>query len=189
MKEILKSLLKEDAIEYLIQQYPTPRALLNATENELMIIPKISKTKARELKAVIDLSRELLKPQEKVTFIKSPQDVFNHLQVMSLYETEVFAVVYLDVKNRVLDTVKVSEGSLSASIVHPREVYNPGVKLRSNGLICVHNHPSGDPEPSTEDIETTTRLRDAGNIIGIKLVDHIIIGCNRFVSIKERGLI
>jgi DNA repair protein RadC len=82
----------------------------------------------------------------------------------------------------------VSIGSLNSSIVHPREVFAIAVKRAASGIVLVHNHPSGDPEPSREDIETTTRLVNAGSILGIKVLDHVIIGNGRYISFKEQGL-
>lgn len=97
-------------------------------------------------------------------------------------------VVLLDNKNRIMKELTISSGSLTSSIVHPREVFNPAIKESAASVIFVHNHPSGDPEPSTEDIQITHRLIEAGNIVGIKVLDHIIIGNEKFISFKDKGI-
>ncbi len=96
----------------------------------------------------------------------------------------------LDTKNQIISIENISIGNLNASIVHPpREVFNIAIRKSANAVILVHNHPSGDPTPSTEDINITHRLIDAGNIIGIKVLDHIIIGDNKYISFKQRNII
>lgn len=102
---------------------------------------------------------------------------------------ELFVCVHLNTKNMVLRKETISIGSLNSSIVHPREVFSNAVKHSASGVVLCHNHPSGDSQPSCEDIETTKRLVDAGNVLGIKVLDHIIIGNGEYVSFKERGLI
>ncbi len=95
--------------------------------------------------------------------------------------------MYLNTKNQVLHKKTVFIGSLNASIVHPREVYKEALRRSAASIICIHNHPSGDPSPSREDIEVTKRLNECGKILGIDLLDHLIIGENKFVSLKEKG--
>ena len=102
---------------------------------------------------------------------------------------EEFRVMMLDSKNRMLDIETVSMGTLTASLVHPREVFRAAIARNSASLIVAHNHPSGDPEPSREDVRITERLRDAAEIIGLRFLDHIIFGDNRWVSFQERGLL
>jgi DNA repair protein RadC len=101
---------------------------------------------------------------------------------------EFFKALLLDSKNQVLRIATVSVGSLNESIVHPRELYREAIRHSAAAVIVVHNHPSGDPTPSAEDIEVTVRLRDAGRVVGIDLLDHLVIGDGRWVSLKERGL-
>jgi DNA repair protein RadC len=102
-------------------------------------------------------------------------------------ERETFFVLLLDGRNRVQDEVRVSEGTLSAALVHPREVFSTAVRLGAAGLILVHNHPSGDPTPSAEDQAITERLRTSGDLIGIRVLDHVVIGHAGYVSMAERG--
>lgn len=112
--------------------------------------------------------------------------LFNFLK----YETkEHFLSLHLDSKNRILCLDKVSSGSLCASIVHPREVFKTALLSSAAAIIFVHNHPSGNPEPSREDLELTTRLKQAGELLGLRVLDHIIIGDGEFVSLADRGLV
>lgn len=124
--------------------------------------------------------------------VKSPRDITAiACDVMGLHEAaeENFVILCLNTKNKIAGIHTVSVGSLNASIVHPREVFKAALLNNSSGILLIHNHPSGDPEPSREDIETTHRLVNAGNIMGIKVLDHVIIGeCNRYTSFKEQGL-
>lgn len=124
------------------------------------------------------------------TTIKSPCDIVRLArEVLEMHEMaeENFIILCLNTKNKIAGVHTVSIGSLNASIVHPREVFKAALLNNASGIICLHNHPSGDPEPSREDIETTHRLVNAGNILGIKVFDHVIIGDGRYISLKEQG--
>ncbi len=123
--------------------------------------------------------------------IKSPCDVAALArEVLGMHEMaeENFIILCLNTKNKIAGVHTVSIGSLNASIVHPREVFKAALLNNASGIICLHNHPSGDPEPSRDDIDTTHRLVNAGNILGIKVLDHIIIGDGRYISLKEQGM-
>lgn len=159
---------------------------------ELRAARGVGMVKALQIKAVMELSKRIssaLALNNRVT-IKSPEDVGKLLmEEMRHLRKEVFKVILLNTKNHVIKHVNISIGSLNSSIVHPREVFSEAVRAGCSGMILVHNHPSGDPEPSKEDIETTARLVNAGNILGIKVLDHIVIGDGRYMSFKEQGLI
>ncbi|MDZ5016734.1 DNA repair protein RadC, partial [Clostridium perfringens] len=101
----------------------------------------------------------------------------------------VLKLIMLDTKNNIIGIKDVFKGSLNASIVHPREVFKEALKKSSSSIIVCHNHPSGDPTPSKEDINITVRLKECGRIMGIDLLDHIIIGKEKFISLKEKGII
>jgi DNA repair protein RadC len=103
------------------------------------------------------------------------------------WSREHFLAVLLDARNRIVGIETVSVGSLSASIVHPREVFKPAILASAAGILLAHNHPSGDPEPSPEDLAITRRLVDAGALLGIEVVDHLVVTMKNFVSLKERG--
>jgi DNA repair protein RadC len=116
--------------------------------------------------------------------------VFNLLSEELRYlQKEHFVCLFLNTKNQVIARETLSIGSLNASIVHPREVFREAIRRSSASLVCVHNHPSGDPTPSPEDVQITRRLADAGKLIGIDVLDHVIIGDCQYVSLKEQGLI
>lgn len=114
-------------------------------------------------------------------------EIINQVFDLENQPNEIFAILCLNVKNKVVGAHLISQGSLSSSIVHPREVFKAALLNNSASIILAHNHPSGDPEPSREDIETTKRLVEAGKIIGIEVLDHIIIG-EKYLSMKEMGL-
>jgi len=158
---------------------------------ELKKTKGIGRVKALQIKAVMELSKRVsssLINNNKVT-IKSPVEVSTLLmEEMRHLKKEVFKIILLNTKNHIIKYLNVSVGSLNSSIVHPREVFSEAVKVGCSGMLLAHNHPSGDPEPSSEDIETTQRLVNAGNILGIKVLDHVVIGDGRYISFKEQGL-
>lgn len=122
--------------------------------------------------------------------IGSPSDAVELVRhFIESSDRELLIVCCLDTKNQPTAIHTVSIGSLNSSIVHPREVFKTAILSNSASIIIFHNHPSGDPSPSSEDISVTTRLKECGKIIGIELIDHIIVGDNNFVSIKEKGII
>lgn len=122
--------------------------------------------------------------------IRTPSDAFDIMYpVCELLAEESFYVLLLDTKNNVNGIHEVSHGSLNASIVHPREVFKSAVLSNAASIICVHNHPSGDPAPSQEDITITKRLVECGKMMDIPVLDHVIIGDERYVSLKEKGII
>jgi DNA repair protein RadC len=164
--------------------------LHNYTIEQLMKIEGVGRVKAIQVKAVMELSKRAASSgsRQKLT-IKTPEDVVSLLmEEMRHYKKEIFKIVLLNTKSQVIKYFDISVGSLNSSIVHPREVFSEAVKVSCSAVIFAHNHPSGDPEPSREDIETTKRLVDAGNILGIKVFDHIIIGDNSYISLKEKGI-
>jgi len=127
----------------------------------------------------------------EVPVIKSPEEVYQAAkQLLALHEEpeEHFCILCLNTKNKIVGVHTISIGSLNATIVHPREVFKAAMLNNASAIICLHNHPSGDPEPSREDIETTRRLVEAGKIMGIEVLDHVIIGEQRYFSMKERCL-
>jgi DNA repair protein RadC len=156
---------------------------------ELRKIKGIGRVKALQIKAVMELSKRVSASFANRASIRSPAEVSALLmEEMRHLKKEVFKVILLNTKNHIIKLLDISVGSLNSSIVHPREVFSEAVKSGCSGMLLVHNHPSGDPEPSREDIETTRRLVSAGNILGINVLDHIIIGDGRYISFKEQGL-
>lgn len=164
--------------------------LAGASFEELCGLKGIGSSKACQLMATAELGKRIYveKSQIKVK-IGGPGEIADLLMVeMRHFTREVFKVVLLDTKNYVLSIEDVSIGSLNASIVHPREVFHRAIKRSANAMILVHNHPSGHPEPSTEDKRVTERLVEAGQVIGIQVLDHIVIGDMRYFSFKEHDL-
>jgi DNA repair protein RadC len=122
--------------------------------------------------------------------IQRSEDVYTLCAAMTRSRVELFRVVLLNARHDVLKMATVSRGSLSATIVHPREVFRPAIVASAAAVILVHNHPSGDPEPSGEDVEITKRLARAGDLLGIDVLDHVIVAKGgRWVSLKERGVV
>lgn len=124
--------------------------------------------------------------------ISSPQDIVNvvtHVLKIQEEAEEIFVLITLDTKNKVTGIFEVSRGSIDSSIVHPREVLKRALLNNSANIVVAHNHPSEDPTPSREDVNITLRLKEAGNIIGINLLDHVIIGGSRYCSLKEKAVL
>ena len=122
--------------------------------------------------------------------LQSPEDVFRLLaERFKRLDREEFIVILTDNKNKMLEFNVVSTGSLTASIVHPREVFKPAILTSAAGIILTHNHPSGDPAPSPEDVVITKRLKEVGDMMGIRVLDHVIVGDNRYFSFSDKGMI
>ena len=156
---------------------------------ELCAIPGVGPAKAAQLKAALALGRRSLAvPLSTGTRISSSADLYEHFHpLLRDVKHELFKVVLLDAKNAVIKEVTVSEGSLTLSIVHPREVFALAVRESAAAVIMLHNHPSGDPTPSAEDRGLTHRLVEAGRLLGIRVLDHVIIGDGRYVSFADEG--
>ncbi len=165
--------------------------LRDTTLQELMETKGVGKCKAAQILAAIEIGKRI-NFREALSKVKitEPNTIANlYMDEMRYLQKEHFRVLLLDTKNQIIATEEISVGTLNVSIVHPRDVFKAAIKRNSNSMILIHNHPSGDPTPSNEDINVTNRLVDAGNLIGIKVLDHIIIGDNRYISFKEKNLI
>ncbi len=175
--------------EELIATYKDLRGLAKASVAEIASCYGIGPAKAVQLKAAFELGRRVLtsNPVQQPS-IRTPQDIFDLLKAsFQDLDREHFKVVHLNTKNQVLKIETTAIGILSSSPVHPREVFKEAVKMSSAGLVLAHNHPSGDPTPSKDDLLLTSRLREVGEIMGIAVIDHVIFGDNRYISLKERG--
>ncbi|MEZ4601279.1 MAG: DNA repair protein RadC [Syntrophotaleaceae bacterium] len=180
-----------DQARLLLHRFGSLRTLSAASASELQKVKGVGQAKAAELQAVFEIARrfseERLRPGDRYT---SPEEVFRHfLPRLRDYKREVFLALLLDSKNRLLREVCISEGSLTASIVHPREVFAAVVRDSAAAVLLVHNHPSGDPTPSREDREISIRLKEAGELMGVRVLDHIIIGDEGYVSLADRGVL
>ncbi|AMM94068.1 DNA repair protein RadC [Peribacillus simplex] len=173
----------------LINSFKGLRLLKEASVEELTVIKGIGEAKAIQILASVELGRRIHKLNDQDRYvIRSPEDGANYcMEEMRFLSQEHFVCLYLNTKNQVLQKTTVFIGSLNASIVHPREVFKEAFRRSAASIICLHNHPSGDPSPSREDIEVTKRLVECGKIIGIEVLDHIIIGEHKYVSLKEKG--
>ena len=165
------------------------RGLPSLTFSELSALPGIGPAKAAQVMAAIEVGRRsmgsILRRGIKV---RGSREIFDHYYPsFKALKQEVFKALLLDTKHRVLIDLTVSAGSLNQTIVHPREVFGPAIREAAAAVIVIHNHPSGDPTPSPEDIELTHRLIKAGEIIGIKIIDHLVIGDHRYVSFLDQG--
>lgn len=163
----------------------------NASPGEFTPFKGMGNAKIAQLKAAFELGRRLNEElHDKGPVFSAGHDVyvFYHQRLKNM-KKEVFHCAMLDAKNRILRDCRVSEGTLTHSLIHPREAFKDAIKESAASVIFVHNHPSGDPSPSREDIAITERLADAGEIIGIKVLDHVIIGYNNYVSMMEKGYI
>ncbi|WP_090799808.1 DNA repair protein RadC [Paenibacillus sp. GP183] len=175
-------------IEEIFKRFSSPHELLQASEQELMEIKGIGKAKTRQILSALQLAKMINMPRQAPTIIRIPQDVYDLLRgEMEYLQHELFKVIFLNTKNHIIAVETLSQGSLNASIVHPREVFRAAIKRSSASIVCAHNHPSGQPDPSPEDIQLTHRLVEVGELIGITVLDHIIIGHQRFISLKELG--
>lgn len=155
---------------------------------DLKKISGLGPVKACEIVACFELGKRLLK-DKKAILILSPEAVWQELKDIRDHKKEHFVVFYLDTRNQIIKKEIISIGSLNANLVHPREVFEPAVKNLAAQIIVAHNHPSGDIEPSNDDIEITKRLVESGRILGIEIIDHIIVTRNGFLSFSERKLI
>ncbi len=167
------------------------KALLDMTVEELSALRGMGTAKACKLLASAELARRIYSaPVKDRMAVRTPGDAASAvMEEMRHLKKEHFRIMLLNVKNHLMSVEDISVGSLSASIVHPREIFRIPIKKSAAAIILVHNHPSGDPSPSQEDINITHRISEAGKIIGIEVLDHIIIGNGKFASLKEKGII
>ncbi len=196
--ELLAILLRvgvkgENAVQVghrILQEFDGLVGLHRASLEEVKAQHGIGFAKATTIKAAIELGRRLSisSPEEKPT-IGGPEDVVALVQFeMSSLEQEHLRVLLLNTRNQVLDIVEIYQGSLNSSVVRVGEVFTPAVRRKSASIIVVHNHPSGDPSPSTEDVTVTRAMIEAGKLLDIEILDHIVIGQGSYVSLKEKGL-
>lgn len=180
-----------DLAERLFVEFKDLAGLLQASIEELAAVRGVGQVKAVQIKAALELSRRLmLLPTAERPIVQSPDDAAGVvMEEMRHLDREHFRAILLNTKNQVLAVETISVGTLNSSMVHPRELFKIAVKKSAAHVIVAHNHPSGDPTPSREDITITKRIIEGGKILGISVLDHLIIGDNKFVSLKAEGLI
>lgn len=180
-----------DLAKDLLGERTTLRDIARKTPAELMRLKGIGRAKAVELIAAFEIGRRIESmPREERVIIRAPEDAAG-VMIPKLRDlsTEEFHVLVLDAQNGLRQAVKLTTGTLNASLVHPREVFKTAIDHRAAAIIVVHNHPSGNPEPSHEDIEITHQLVASGKTLGIPLHDHLIISGGTFTSLAERGIL
>lgn len=157
---------------------------------ELQEIKGIGPAKSMQIKALFEFNKRYNLAKRAGEPIKSARDVFEYVsQRLITNQQEHFMILLLDSKNRIVKDEVISIGTLNASIIHPREVFKLAIRENANSIILVHNHPSGDPEPSAEDEQITEKLFEAGELLNIKVLDHVIVGKDKFWSFKERTVL
>ncbi|MEK7354450.1 MAG: DNA repair protein RadC [Chloroflexota bacterium] len=175
----------------LLSQFGNIKGISSATLEELTIVKGIGLAKASQIKAAFELAKRVDSPQDldNKPSVKTPDEVFSLVKgSLKDKKREHFLALLLDTRSHLIRNAEISVGSLDSSIVHPREVFKEALSASAASVIFVHNHPSGDPHPSEDDIKLTKRLAEAGEVMGIEVLDHVIIGNKKFFSLKREGL-
>ena len=154
----------------------------------------LTAAQAGRVKAAFELGRQLLEAEacvhENAPMVRTPDDAYRYMRPRYVNEyREHFDVLLMTNRNRLIRRHRVSTGSLTSSVVHPREVFHPVIRESAAGVIFTHNHPSGDPSPSREDVDITHRLRQVGEVLGVRIHDHVVCGHDRFFSFSREGLL
>lgn len=165
--------------------------LLEASQEDLMKISGIKEAKASQILSMAEMAKRFQTYRSGDSYkINSPADAADLIMVeLREFKQEILKVLLLNTKNVVIGIHNASVGSLNSSIVHPREIYKEAIRKSAASIIMVHNHPSGDPSPSSEDIAATTRIKEVGKIVGIELLDHVIVGDGKYISLREKNLL
>jgi DNA repair protein RadC len=175
----------------LVAKFGNVKAISLATIEELSQVRGIGLAKAAQIKACFELGRrEELEPELKDFDVKDPEAVVKAIRSSIKDKAkEHFKLILLNPRNKIIGISTISMGTLNASLVHPREVFKDAITHSAASVVLAHNHPSGDPDPSEDDIKITKKLVDSGKLLGIEVLDHIVICKNNFCSFKERGLL
>lgn len=190
-EELLAALLPQSTVKELVAEYGTVRqVLMNSYPEELERLKGIGPIKAKQLQYVCELAKRLYQATADFpSFIRTPKDVSDRMADMQYLMQEEFRVIFLNTKNGIIAERTISKGTLNATVVSPREVFHRAVKVMAATIILVHNHPSGDPMPSQDDMELTKKMVEAGKIMDIAVIDHVIVGQGKYVSLKEKGVL
>jgi DNA repair protein RadC len=175
--------------EHLLERFKTVQALAQAHPNEIAKVRGMGSQTALRLKAALSLARKLMERQEERILIMNPQDAYDVVRpILEGRDQENLVVVVSDTRNRVLEIVVVYQGAVNSAQVRVAELFRPAIRLNAPSIILAHNHPSGDPNPSPEDIALTRAVREAGKLLDIDMLDHIVVGTGRYISLKEKQL-
>lgn len=189
---ILEPLVKDRSVSVLVDQILEKglHYLSSLSEYELSILFGISEKQSLPIAALFEFSRRTqVAKKEEITIIRSPEDCFAYLEDLKYLDKEHFVILCLDTKKKVIGRETISIGTLNCGLVHPREVFKAAIRRGAHSIIGAHNHPSGDSTPSPEDIEVTKRLVEAGELVGIEFVDHVIISSISNTSLGNLGYI
>jgi DNA repair protein RadC len=176
----------------LLDRFESLQGMAGASVEELSGVRGIGLAKACQIKAAFELANrwEGASHNKDKKFVRTPEEAYNELKGKSRdKKKEYFWAILLDTRNQVIKTSEISVGSLDTSIVHPRELFKEAIAASAASVIVAHNHPSGNPEASQDDIKLSRRLIEAGTVLGIEIVDHIVIGDGKFISMKREGLL
>ncbi len=178
-------------VQRLFDKFGTLQGIAEASVEELRRVRGIGPAKACQIRAAFELADRWDKnqPAGASLIIKTPEDAYSELKGKCRgQKKEHFWAILLDTRSRIIKTAEISVGSLDTSIVHPRELFKEAIAASASSIIAAHNHPSGNPEASQDDVKLSRRLKEAGELVGIEVVDHIIIGDGKYVSLKREGL-
>ena len=174
----------------IIKEYGSKAITGEKNVERMMETLGIPQVKACQIVACFELGRRFFEEEPgKMPTIRGPEDVYIYLEDMRKLKKEQFRGLYLNARNKVIHDEVISIGTLTANLVHPREVFQPAIEYLACGVIVAHNHPSGDPDPSEDDLEITKKLTTVGKTMDIELLDHIIIGKNKYISLKEKEIV
>ncbi len=178
-----------DLARDLLKKFDDLSGIDSASIDELCKVNGIGNGKAIIIKAGLEIGRRFVSSSKSANSVyRSSEDVVDvYMPKMKNLKREIFKIVLLNAKNKPIKSVTIAEGGLTSSVAHPREIFNPAIRESAHAVILMHNHPTGDPEPSDEDINYTRRLVEAGKMVGIKVLDHIIIGENNYYSFSDEG--
>jgi len=179
-------------VQRLLDRFENIQGIAEASIEQLRTVRGIGLAKACQIKAAFELANrwDRSSSASKKNVIKTPEDAYNELRgKLRGKKKEYFWTILLDTRNQVIKNAEISIGSLDTSIVHPREVFKEAIAASASSMIAAHNHPSGNPEASQDDIQLSKRLKEAGELVGIELVDHIIVGDGNYISLKREGLL
>ena len=190
-EELLESLLSPTVVRELIGQYGSlQKVLLHARPDEVTRIRGMGPVKAKQLFSICELVKRLYQATANIpTIITTPRDVYTNMLDMQHLQREEFRVVFLNTKNHIMAVETATSGTINAALVDCREVFRRGIRIGAASVILAHNHPSGDPTPSSDDLQLTKKLAEAGRYLDIPVLDHCIIGLGRYSSLKEMGMI
>lgn len=190
-EELLGAFMPTSTACELVADYGSAsKALCNILPEELARLKGVGPVKARQLQYVCELTKRLYRSSTELPpVIRSPQDVYARVASLQNLAVEQFWAVYLNTKNGVLAERAIFQGTVNATVVAPREIFHRAIRLMAASVILVHNHPSGDPTPSSEDITITKKMVEAGKVVDIAVLDHVIIGKGQFLSLKEKGIL